>query len=66
MEEKKYSSNSENAIGKLLNYSTLIMMQYLTHKETEMSIDEKGLLKCRIEDIDIVSKQNWKKDDIIC
>ena len=39
---KKDSRNSDNAKGKLLNYSILIMNQYLTHKETEMLIDEKS------------------------
>ena len=37
---KKDSRNSDNAKGKLLNYSTLIMNQYLTHKETKVLIDE--------------------------
>ena len=64
---KKDSRDSDNAKGKLSNYSTLAMNQYLTHKETEMSIDEKKwLLKCRIEDIDILSNRNWNKEDIRC
>ena len=40
--KKKDSRNFENAKGKLLSYSTLIMSQYLTPKETEMSIYEKS------------------------
>ena len=40
---------------------------HLTHKETEMSIDKKNrLLKCRFEDIDILSNRNLNKDDIRC
>ena len=39
---KKDSRNFKNAKGKLLSYSTLIMSQYLTPKETEMSIYEKS------------------------
>ena len=43
------------------------MADYLTHKETKMSIDErKWLLKCRIEDIDIISNRNWNNEDIRC
>ena len=39
---KKDSRNFKNAKGKLLSYSTLKMSQYLTPKETEMSIYEKS------------------------
>ena len=43
------------------------MADYLTRKETKMSIDErKWLLKCRIEDIDIISNRNWNNEDIRC
>ena len=65
--EKKESRNSERAKGKLLEYNELIMSEYLSSNESELSIDErKWLLKCRIEDIDINTNRKWNNEESNC
>ena len=52
--ERKASQNSERAKRKLLEYNELILSEYLSSNENDISIDErKWVFKCRIEDIDI-------------
>ena len=65
--EKKHSRTSENAKGKLINYSNLKMTDYLSSIDTDMSIDEKKwLFLCRIEDIDLQSNRKWNNEDTYC
>ena len=46
---------------------SLEMAEYLSPEEIDLSIDEnKWLLNCRIEDIDISENGNWNNGNIIC
>ena len=63
--EKKAARKSDNARGKLLEYSVLEKSEYLTPIEHDFSIEEKKwLLKSRLEDIDIPRK--WNNENTIC
>ena len=65
--EKNKSRKFENAIGKDIEYSEVKMAEYLNSTETDMSIDEKKwLLKCRIENIDLIPNRKWNNEDIMC
>ena len=63
--EKKAARQSDNARGKLLEYSVLEKSEYLTPIEHDFSIEEKKwILKSRIEDIYIPRK--WNNENTIC
>ena len=64
---KKDLQISDNYKGKKIEYVSLEMAEYLSPKEMDLSIDEqKWLLKCRIEDIDISENGNWNNENIMC
>ena len=64
---RKASGNSERAKGKLLEYNELILSEYLSFNENDLSIDErKWLFKCRIEDIDINTNIKWNNEESNC
>ena len=63
--KKKAERISENAKGKMLEYTDLEKREYLTPIDYDFSIgDKKWLFKCRLEDIDIPKK--WNNESIIC
>jgi hypothetical protein len=65
--EKKASRKSERAKGKYLEYNELILSEYLSSNENNLSIDErKWLLKCRIEDIDLNTNRKWNNEESSC
>ena len=65
--ERKSSRNSDRAKGKLLEYNELILSEYLSSSENDLSIVErKWLFKCRIEDIDLNTNRKWNNEESNC
>ena len=53
--------------GRLLNYDEFELADYLCPHDKNITIEEqKGIFRCRVEDIDIKGNNRWKYEDISC
>ena len=63
--KKKESRNLVHSKGRKIQYSDLLMAEYLSPSDVDISIDEKKwLFKVRTEDIDLKSNRRWMKEHI--
>ena len=64
---RKRSRISKNVKGKYLKFIELKIADYLCPSDPNISIEEqKWLLKCRVEDIDVKANRRWQHEDISC
>ena len=64
--EIKNERKSVNAKGKMINYDSFKMQNYLLPSDRISILEQKWVFKCRTDDIDIKGNNRWKYEDISC
>ena len=63
----KDNRKSENAKGRLIQYHSFEMAEYLCPTDEDVSIKErKYLIKYRVDDLNVKGNQSWKYQDSSC
>ena len=65
--KKKEARNLPHSKGKNLEYTELLMAEYLSSSDLDISIDgKKWIFKIRTEDIYLPTNRRWMKEDLNC